>query len=445
MKVIFLEIDGVLNNFDYDNTVRDIYKKTGKLIANIDPKNLKVLRRMVEITGARIVLLSNGELNLNNYRENELKRLLSEQGLVIADTTEYLFSSISDEVDNFLKKHRNIDDFVILSGSSEIRKYKSKLIQTDYGDGGLKEGHIRVLKNKMKIEDIYDNRGKIERALDQIYKPDYDHLFDRIYPFTTENISGYINEFDLENKSLLTVGSSSDQVLNAFYNGCCDITLIDINPFIKEYFHLKQAAIETLNYEYFLQFLSFGGYLFHNYNVLDKKVFQEVLEQVKDVNSKEFWNNLLEFSSPSKIRKNLFVPDKKRIFILKQLNNYLKDEDSYEKVRNKISYLNPKFINADIYNYHLKKNYDNIFLSNISDYNHPKDTIMLHTRLKNNLTDNGKLLGMYCYDTEYLHRIILDKELGIMDGMKLKSFPSVESYKSDHDNSIDSIFVYTKK
>ena len=32
--------------------------------------------------------------------------------------------------------------------------------------------------------------------------------FDFIYPFTTENIDGYINNFDLKNKSLLTTGSS---------------------------------------------------------------------------------------------------------------------------------------------------------------------------------------------------------------------------------------------
>ena len=40
--------------------------------------------------------------------------------------------------------------------------------------------------------------------------------FKLIYKFTTENISGYIKEFDFKNKSLLTVGSSGDQVINAY-------------------------------------------------------------------------------------------------------------------------------------------------------------------------------------------------------------------------------------
>ena len=40
--------------------------------------------------------------------------------------------------------------------------------------------------------------------------------FSKIYPFTTENIAGYIDYFDFDDKSLLTVGSSGDQILNAF-------------------------------------------------------------------------------------------------------------------------------------------------------------------------------------------------------------------------------------
>ena len=54
------------------------------------------------------------------------------------------------------------------------------------------------------------------------------HTFDKMYPFTTENISGYIDNFDLEGKSLLTVGSSCDQIYNASLKGCKDITILDI-------------------------------------------------------------------------------------------------------------------------------------------------------------------------------------------------------------------------
>ena len=40
-------------------------------------------------------------------------------------------------------------------------------------------------------------------------------IFNNIYDFTTENFDSYMNEFNLENSNLFTVGSSGDQVLNA--------------------------------------------------------------------------------------------------------------------------------------------------------------------------------------------------------------------------------------
>ena len=78
--------------------------------------------------------------------------------------------------------------------------------------------------------------------------------FSRIYSFATENVAGYIDYFDFENKSLLTVGSSGDQVLNAFYNGARDITLFDINEYAKYYVYLKIAAILSLSYQEFISF-----------------------------------------------------------------------------------------------------------------------------------------------------------------------------------------------
>ena len=61
--------------------------------------------------------------------------------------------------------------------------------------------------------------------------------------------------FDFQNKSLLTIGSSGDQILNSFYYGARDITLFDINEYSKYYIYLKIAAIISLNYKEF-QYLS---------------------------------------------------------------------------------------------------------------------------------------------------------------------------------------------
>lgn len=84
-----------------------------------------------------------------------------------------------------------------------------------------------------------------------------DGMLQSIYPFTTENISGYIDNFNLKDKSLLTVGSSGDQVINAILKGCKDTTLLDINPYTKLYYYLKAASIITLNLDGFMRFLRY--------------------------------------------------------------------------------------------------------------------------------------------------------------------------------------------
>lgn len=73
----------------------------------------------------------------------------------------------------------------------------------------------------------------IDICEDKYIKWKYSGSFFRPYPFTTENISGYIKEFDLKNKSLLTLGSSGDQVINAALFNCRNIHVIDICPFTK--------------------------------------------------------------------------------------------------------------------------------------------------------------------------------------------------------------------
>ena len=85
-------------------------------------------------------------------------------------------------------------------------------------------------------------------------KKDFNDFFDA-YAFTNENISSYISYFDLKHKSLLTVGSSCDQVIHASLSGCEDITVCDICPLTKYFYYLKISSLLSLNEEEFLKFL----------------------------------------------------------------------------------------------------------------------------------------------------------------------------------------------
>jgi len=230
-------------------------------------------------------------------------------------------------------------------------------------------------------------------------------IFSEIYPFTTENISCYINEFDLNNKSLLTVGSSGDQVINAALNNCKDIEVVDICPFNKYYFYLKKVAMMLLDYEEFQYFFCYYDFpktfLYNNKHVFSKDIYSKLKELLRliDYESFLFWEELFSCYDRIKIRKELFKSDEDKIHILKQSNSYLNDEDSFNECKSKIKNINPKFMTSDIRNIKLERNYDNIWLSNIGQYLKLEELKKVVDNLSNNLNDEGKMLVSYLYRT----------------------------------------------
>ena len=228
--------------------------------------------------------------------------------------------------------------------------------------------------------------------------------FPLIYPFTTENITGYINFFELENKSLLTVGSSGDQALNAILKGCKDITILDINPYTKYYFYLKMATILQVNLAEFLKFfcyMNYPGIYERNEKVFNKETYLRTKDTLKQLNydAYYFWEELLNIYKPYIIRK-LFESDEERWQYLKNYNLYL-NPAYYEELKKKISQTDIKFITTDIYNTNLSRNYDNIWLSNIARYE--EDLASFKTRvvdvLNTHLNLNGRMLIAYLFNT----------------------------------------------
>ena len=95
----------------------------------------------------------------------------------------------------------------------------------------------------MSFDFITNIRSAIQRCNCELVAADNNCEVYKIYPFTTENISGYINNFNLIDKWLLIVGSYGDQVINAILHGCEDITLLDKNPYSKITIIKKQQII----------------------------------------------------------------------------------------------------------------------------------------------------------------------------------------------------------
>ncbi|MEH7402931.1 HAD domain-containing protein [Gottfriedia acidiceleris] len=120
MKIIFLDIDGVLN------TDRQIRMNNLEQIENIkfDPIAMKNLKKIVDETNAKIVIISTWRVHRqdNGYLWRELIRNFKLNNLdtnILLDVTPVIDKKMKPEfrekeILEWLTKHKNIEKFVIL-------------------------------------------------------------------------------------------------------------------------------------------------------------------------------------------------------------------------------------------------------------------------------------------------------------------------------------------
>lgn len=191
-------------------------------------------------------------------------------------------------------------------------------------------------------------------------------IFQEVYPFTTEMISGYFDELDFKDKKIMTLGSSSDQAFNALLLGAKKIVVYDINENTAEFGKLKRDVI--------------------------------INSSLDDV-----WVNTIHIDAPMNI--DLF-PDSS----LRKMNPYMKDEESYKKLQellktrfDDIEYRIGNIMEVDNLDNEL---FDIIITSNVFQYleeyisprENPYDKFKeIFNKLKEHLTEEGILQLLYHY------------------------------------------------
>ena len=175
MKVIFLDVDGVLNT---SKIFDRIYISTGKSELEIDEFRLKYLKTIVDKTDAKIVLSStwrnffmkeDNKIIPRNNKGKKFNDLLTNYDIEIFDILSNNYSDINREnlVNEWLSNRDDIDDFIIID--DEPNMFKSlldKLIKTSKVNNnemlinmddciGLCEEHINkaieMLNSKVKV------------------------------------------------------------------------------------------------------------------------------------------------------------------------------------------------------------------------------------------------------------------------------------------------------
>lgn len=224
--------------------------------------------------------------------------------------------------------------------------------------------------------------------------------FDKVYPFTTENISGYMTYLNVKDKHIFTVGSSSDQAFNTILLGAKEVTIFDINQNTKKFFEEKKKIIL-------------------------ESALSSIYDKILNIND-------IEFSSDIFSKKDL-----------SKMNLYMKDETSFSLLKEKLKQIKVNILNGDIFhieNEVLHDKFDVMILSNVLQYvSVSKDEKIeeviydIFSSLSKYLNTNGLIQLFYLYASIYPEYFI--KLLKIFEEKNL----NVEKIKCD--NSKDSIIL----
>lgn len=132
MKVIFLDIDGVLNSDEYFEKV--VHSNIQGIERDVDVEKIKLLKKAIDETGAKIVLISSWRYTKN---AQSLKELLANYG-IYTTSTPFIQNKRGLEIKQWLSDNQNVEDFVILDDEifdSYDESLIKNLIKTSNGNG----------------------------------------------------------------------------------------------------------------------------------------------------------------------------------------------------------------------------------------------------------------------------------------------------------------------
>lgn len=143
MRVIFLDVDGVLNSNSFaekmfsEQGVRVFYEDI------LDKRAIACLKQIVSATGATIVLSSSWR-KIPKARAH-LVQQLAEYGLSIHSDTPYTGKERGDDISAWFNHHKDIsvESYVILDDDSDMNVHLPHLVHTSFYGWGLETKHVQ--------------------------------------------------------------------------------------------------------------------------------------------------------------------------------------------------------------------------------------------------------------------------------------------------------------
>ncbi len=220
-----------------------------------------------------------------------------------------------------------------------------------------KEQLKREINNSIRIVKRSDE-ATLDKVITGTSSGDVYEDYDYLYRHATEDIRSYTPSFN-HPTSVLTIGGSGDQLLNAINIGAKKIDVFDKNRLSKHNCALKVTAAKTLSREdliaYFYQL---------------RKEYFDILSSSLPEESHAYWESLYELFSSKELKNNLFRYKYLGREVVESINPYL-DRENYVGLKDKIASASVNYIDASFYElpkYLGDNKYDVINLSNIYEY-----------------------------------------------------------------------------
>ena len=165
MKVIFLDIDGVLNSDEYFDKIKKM--QIHGIESEIDIDKVKLLKMAVDETGAKVVITSSWR---HTKKAKELKELLSSYAIYV-DSTPFIENKRGLEIKQWLLENQNVENFVILDDEifdSYDQSLMEKLIKISNGNGhsfgeGLLFKDVNKIIERLGRKRLEDVTEELER------------------------------------------------------------------------------------------------------------------------------------------------------------------------------------------------------------------------------------------------------------------------------------------
>lgn len=200
--------------------------------------------------------------------------------------------------------------------------------------------------------------------------------YQKVYAWTNEYIKGYLDLVSFTDKdSALSVMASGDHAFNLIEKGISIVDTFDTNR-LTEYYALGLKRAMILKYDY-NTFLNVTQKLYSD-NITIEEISEIVLGLLPFMDSKyaNYWRQIIDFNMQMQrnnhTKLNLFrmLNFANNFENMNELNNYLVNEEHYERLRNRMGTANINFKCANAMNLESEFNsqYDFILLSNILAY-----------------------------------------------------------------------------